>query len=38
MARNVSSMIIAVPAASPSMPSVRFAPFTVPAMTRKRKG
>ena len=36
IARNVSSMIIAVPAASPSIPSVRLAPLTVPAMTRKK--
>ena len=38
IARNVSSMIVAVPARRPSIPSVRFEPLTVPAMSTKRNG
>ena len=38
IARKVSSAIVATPASRPSIPSVRFAPFTVPAITRKRNG
>ena len=34
---NVKSEMIAVPAASPSRPSVRFTPFAAPAITRKMK-
>ena len=38
IASRVSSEIAHVPAASPSIPSVRLTPFDVPAMTRKRNG
>ena len=31
-------MITTVPAARPSIPSVRFAPFTVPAITKNSNG
>ena len=34
IAVNVASAMIDVPAASPSTPSVRFTPFTAPAMIR----
>ena len=37
IAVNVISAMIPVPAASPSSPSVRLTPFTVPAMTRKSR-
>ena len=37
IAVNVISAIIPTPTASPSMPSVRFAPFAAPAMIRKRR-
>ena len=38
IASSVSSEMIDVPAASPSSPSVRLTPLTVPAMTKKRNG
>jgi hypothetical protein len=37
IARKVRRMITKTPAARPSIPSVRFAPLTVPAMTRKSR-
>src|ERR671924_186727 len=37
IAVNVKRAMIPVPAARPSMPSVRFTPFAAPAMTKKRK-
>ena len=38
IAVNVKIAMIPVPAASPSMPSVRFTPFAAPAMIRNRNG
>ena len=35
IAVNVKSAIVQTPAASPSIPSVRFAPFAAPAITKK---
>ena len=35
IAVNVKSAIVQTPALSPSMPSVRFAPFAAPAITKK---
>ena len=37
IAVNVISAIIATPTASPSIPSVRFAPLAAPAMTMKSR-
>ena len=38
IAVNVNTAMIPVPAARPSIPSVRFTPFAAPAMIRNRKG
>ena len=38
IAVNVKTAMIPVPAARPSMPSVRFTPFAAPAMITNRNG
>ena len=38
IAVKVKTAMIPVPAASPSIPSVRFTPFAAPAMIRNRNG